>query len=66
MQYLPVLNILNFPRKAEISQEGGKQMKGLLAMWTPNTILVTSHDVLDFFPQLKLKLNSTEKAIPSY
>ena len=32
MQYLPVLNILSFPRKAEISLEGGKQMKGLLAM----------------------------------
>ena len=66
MQYLPVLNTLSFPRKAEISQEGGKQMKRMLAMWTHNTIFVTSHGVLDFFPQLKLKLNSIEKAIPSY
>ena len=55
MQYLPLLNILSFPRKAEISQEGGKQMKGLLAMWTHNTIFVTSHGVLDFFTQVKIE-----------
>ena len=66
MQYLPLLNILSFPRKAEISQEGGKQMKGLLAMWTHNTIFVTSHGALDFFTQLKLKLSRIEKANLSY